>query len=144
VVKHLEKAGFEITLLTRNLSKTKETFPSLPAIGADYDSLEALTKALKEDAGAQDAVVSLINREELQAQINLIDAAIAANIPHLVPSSFGLGTRETWSHELPILNAKTEMEDYVLAKAGAGEITYTGIQTGAFLDWALERVSFFV
>jgi uncharacterized protein YbjT (DUF2867 family) len=141
VIKHLKENGFEITLLTRNLSKTKEAFPSLPAVEADYDSLEALTKALTEDVGAQDAVVSLINREELQAQINLIDAAIAAKIPHLVPSSFGLGTRESWSHELPILKAKTEMEDYVVAKARAGEITYTGIQTGAFLDWALERVS---
>jgi hypothetical protein len=31
------------------------------------------------------------------------------------------------------------MEDHIIQKAEEGAITFTGIQNGAFLDWALER-----
>ena len=141
VIGLLQAHGFNLTLLTRNLEKTKQALPDIRALEADHDAVEALERTLKENVGQQDAVVDLVNRNEAQAQINLIDAAIAAKIPHFVPSCFGLSMREPAVRALPIWETKTRMKDNVLEKSGQGAITFTGIQTGPFLDWAIERES---
>jgi len=89
--------------------------------------------------GKQDALIVLIERNEDQAQINLMDAAIAAGIPHIIPSCFGITSRTPEFRRLPIWNSKCRMEDYVVEKSEAGAFTFTGIQNGSFLDWALEK-----
>lgn len=121
------------------MEKTQKTFPDLRAFAADYDSVEQLQKVLKDEVGKQDALVVLIDRNEDQAQINLMDAATAADIPHIIPSCFGVTSRTPEFRRLPIWNSKCRMEDYVVEKSEAGAFTFTGIQNGSFLDWALER-----
>ena len=99
--------------------------------------MEALTKVLQQDVGHQDALVMLLNRDQVQAQLDLIDAAIAAGIPHIIPSSFGIGTRDLNVRITPIGEGKARMEDHVVKKAEEGTVTFTSIQTGVFFDWAL-------
>ena len=139
IVRHLKKNNFNTTLLTRNLDKTKSTFPGLTAIQVDYDAVDGLTEALHNGIGKQDALIILINRDQAQAQINLIDAAIAVGIPHIIPSAFGFTTRHPAIRESPVLAQKALMEDYLVQKAEEGRLTYTQVQTGAFFDWALDR-----
>ena len=131
--------NFNITLLTRNREKTTQEFPGLKAVQVDYDSSERIVKTLHKEVGSQDALVILINRDQLQPQINLMEAAIATGIPHVVPSCFGIGSRDASFRSLPIWETKVQMEDYVIRKADEGAFTFTGIQTGAFFDYALDR-----
>ena len=140
VIHHLKEAGFNITLLTRNPETTAQEYAGLRAIQVNYDSAEALTKTLREDVGSMDALVILINRDQLQPQLNLMDAAIAAHIPYIIPSSFGIGSRDQFLRSLPIWDTKVQMEDYVERKMqDVCPSSFTGIQTGVFLDWALEK-----
>jgi hypothetical protein len=135
----LKDRGFDITLLTRNLDKTKAGFPGLPVVTVDYDSTKGVTDSLKQLDKKQDALIILINRDEAQAQINLIDAAIATEIPHIIPSAFGFTTTHPEVRRYPVLWPKAKMEDYLIQKAEEGKVTYTQVQPCAFFDWALDR-----
>lgn len=139
VVRHLKENDFAVTLLTRNPDKTKSAFPGLNAIQANYESTDDLTTSLRDEAGKQDALIILINRDEAQSQINLIDAAITSGIPHVIPSAFGFTTTHPGMRESPVLEAKARMEDYLIQKAKEGRLTHTQVQNSAFFDWALER-----
>ena len=134
MIKHLAKQDFQVTLLTRDPEKAAQRYPSpIKTAKADYDSVEQLTQTLRD--GNFDSLVILINRNELDPQIRLIDAAIAAGVPHIVPSSFGIGNTAPELRLVPSLMAKVKMEEYVMEKAGEGKLTYTGVNTGLFFDW---------
>ncbi|KXL46329.1 hypothetical protein M433DRAFT_160044 [Acidomyces richmondensis BFW] len=138
VIHHLSKAGFELTLLTRDPKMAAETFPHpIRCEMADYSSADQLTAILK--SVKPDALVILINREQLEPQLKLIDAAIAARVPHLIPSCFGLDLSDPRVRELPVTQSKLAMEDYLLRKARECHFTWTGINTSLFFDWALEK-----
>jgi len=134
---NLEKADFTVTLLTRDVVKTRTAFPGFKAIQSNYRSVEELVHTLRSECGAQDALVILINRDQTDAQIRLMKAASEAGIAHIIPSAFGIGTRDPFIRSLPVLQSKVMMEDFVVQEAEAGKFTFTGIQTGAFLDYAL-------
>ncbi|KAK5701294.1 hypothetical protein LTR17_022708 [Elasticomyces elasticus] len=138
VIKHLIKQGFEITLLSRDPKKSSKQYPPpIKALLADYNSVEQLTQTLREN-GPFDSLVILINRDQLEPQVRLIDAAIAAGVPHIVPSSFGIGSSSPEIKDLPQIQAKMQMEKYLVGKANEGLVSFTGINTGLFFDWALE------
>ena len=87
IIKHLNDNDFVVTLLTRNPEKTKSAFPGWNAIWANYESVDDLTSALRNDDVKHDALIILINRDEDQAQINLskhIDGQ-KSNSTHVVP-----------------------------------------------------------
>lgn len=102
----------------------------------DYNSVDQLTSVLLRTK--PDSLVVLINRNELDAQIKLIDAAIAANVPHIIPSCFGVDTSDPRIREVPSLREKVAMEDYLLRKAKESQLTWTGLNTSLLFDWALE------
>jgi uncharacterized protein YbjT (DUF2867 family) len=138
VIKHLSEAGFDITLLTRNPEKAAQTYPPpIKTVKADYDSVERLAAVLKDLR--PDAVVSLINRDQKEAQLKVIDAVAEAGVPHLIPSAFGIDLSDPRVRDSPAAKNKAEMEDHLLEKAKAGTFTWTGVNTGLFFDWALEQ-----
>ena len=134
VIKHLLAKAFRVTALTSKPDQVKEKYgDQVQARKADYSSVDTLAHSLHDC----DALVILLNRDSLDAQILLIDAAVAAGVPHIVPSCFGQDTRmEEWRTN-PAVQSKVKMEDHVVKLAQEGKITFTGIQTGLFLDWAL-------
>jgi len=141
VIHHLSKAGFDLTLLTRDPKKAAETYPfPIRCETADYTSIDQLTTVLK--SVNPDTLVILINREQLDPQLKLIDAALAAGVPHLIPSCFGLDMSDPRVRELPVTQSKVAMEDYFLRKAREGHFTWTGVNTSLFFDWALEKRAF--
>jgi nucleoside-diphosphate-sugar epimerase len=134
VIKQLLAKGFEVTALTGKPEQVEKAYKDqVPARQANYSSVETLAASLQDC----DALVILLNRNAFDAQILLIDAAVAAGVPHIVPSCFGQdSTFEEWRKN-PAAEEKIRMEDYVVKLAEEGKITFTGIQTGLFLDWAV-------
>ncbi|TKA72326.1 hypothetical protein B0A55_06751 [Friedmanniomyces simplex] len=144
VITHLLNLGVALTLLTRHPDTTAQHYPPpIQVLQTDYTSVDQLTATLRQaggdgGSGGVDSLVILINRDELESQIRLIDAAIAAGVPHIVPSSFGIDSSSPEVSALPQIRAKMEMERYLVGKAEAGLVSYTGVNTGLFFDWGLE------
>lgn len=139
VIRNLLKAGFNITAITRDVDKTLQAFPSIKAIYGDYTSASTLAPSLRNDSKSFDTLVSLLNRDQVDAQTTLLDAAALAGIPHIIPSEFGIDLSPPEIRPMPCYATKVAMEDHVLRLAGEGKFTFTAIHTGLFLDWALER-----
>jgi uncharacterized protein YbjT (DUF2867 family) len=136
VISHLLSANFTVTALTRDPAKISKSFPSaVKLVKADYSSIETLAPALKD----QDAIVDLINRNQWEVSIRLIDAAIAAKLPHFIPSSFGIDRSKPRARTLPSISGKIKMEDHLSARSKEGAITFTAIETSLFLDWGLAK-----
>ncbi|KAK6366281.1 hypothetical protein LTS17_010787 [Exophiala oligosperma] len=162
VVPALVAAGFEITLVTRTASKAEELKRSIIVQGGggggdtadtansddakdgavvvihvvqgDYTSAASLAKSLK----GHDSVVSLLNRDQTAAQIQLVDAVLAAGVPHIVPAAFGVDTSRPEVRALPHLAvAYVKSEDHLrdAIERADGATTFTGIHNGAFLEW---------
>lgn len=140
VIKHILSSGFATTILTRNAPRYKKSqhYTDLPngditVVGADYSDVSQLTSLLHGHA----AVVVLISRIVLEPQLRIIDAAIAAGVPRVIPSCFGLDSRNPKIRNLPAVEAKIAMQGYVVQKAKEGKIVFTGLQTSIFFEWAL-------
>lgn len=125
---------FDITVLRRIGSSS--TFPShIKTVDVDYNSVEALTSALK----GQDAVVSTVGTMQVAAQTLIIDAAVAAGVQRFIPSEFGSNLDVPKTRALPVFKYKVEVQDYLKEKAKAGKISYTLVYNSGFLDWGIEN-----
>lgn len=123
-----------MTALTTNLEKTKGKFgDKIKATQADYSSITSLALSLK----GFDALVCLISRVEPEAQNLVLDAAIKAGVPHIIPSCFAVDMSISEIENNPGLREKKVVVDYLIKRSQESNITFTGIQTGIFLDWAL-------
>ncbi|KAK4464297.1 hypothetical protein QBC42DRAFT_47750 [Cladorrhinum samala] len=137
IVHELLSAGFQVTGVTR-ASSTNSTpiYPDAVTIKkADYASYDSLLSVFT----GQDAVVSVVGAPGVPVQKVAVDAAIAAGVKRFIPSEFGVNTRRV--RDLPIgkiLQGKIGVVDYLKEKEAQG-LTWTGISTGLFFDWGLER-----
>jgi uncharacterized protein YbjT (DUF2867 family) len=104
----------------------------------NFTSAKSLVPVLR----GHQSVVILINRNELQAQLEVIDAAVEAGVDQIIPSSFGIDTRIPEVRANPAITDKIQMEDHLFSKIPSPntDTSYTIIQTGLFLDWALASV----
>jgi hypothetical protein len=139
------------------VDKTNDMLKELSALGNKVDTssvkLVPLTEndylspqALASHLAGQDALIDLLNRDKSTQSIALIDAAFSANVKHVIPSAFALGTSHPYLHSAPPTAKKMKMETHLFnlaasaaAKHGLGNATtYTAIETSAFLDYALK------
>lgn len=114
----------------------------MSALETDYTSPTSLTSTLKSTPTPpnQTALIILINRDRPDPQIALLNAASEAGIAHVLPSSFGFGKLDNeYLRTFPPLFGKNKMENHVAHLGSKGKLSYTCIQTGAFLDWILDR-----
>lgn len=133
-LENLAASKFNLQVLRRQGSKS--TFPSsIKVVDVDFTSVEALTAALK----GQDVVISTLPAEVAAVQITLIDAAIAAGVRRFLPSEYGANVENPLSRQIPVFAGKVEIGDYLKAKAAAGDISYTFVYTGPFLDWGIQH-----
>ncbi|KAB8229465.1 aromatic alcohol reductase [Aspergillus alliaceus] len=131
----LQKAGFTITILTREGSPS--TFPpGIPVIRTTY-TLENLASAL----AGQDAAVCVVGPAGVGAQITMVEAAEAAGVKRFIVNDFGWGPDFRGMPEFRAIHARRRAGwDYAKAKAENNkEFTWTGITTGNPIDWALKR-----
>ncbi|VTT74840.1 unnamed protein product [Fusarium fujikuroi] len=131
----LIKAGFDVTIITRNESKS--TFPDgIPVIRTDY-TLDALTQALH----GQDAVACVVGPAGIPLQATMIDAALAAGVKRFIVDDYGWGPEFRSYPEFEAVRAqRTVGVDRAKEHAGANpDFTWTSIATGNPIDWALKR-----
>nr|RBR01548.1 hypothetical protein FVER53263_07210 [Fusarium verticillioides] len=131
----LTKAGFNVTIITRNESKS--TFPDgIPVIRTDYN-LEALTQALS----GQDAVVCVVGPAGISLQATMIDAALAAGVKRFITDDYGWGPEFRSYPEFEAVRAQRAVGvDRAKEHAAANpNFTWTSIATGNPIDWALKR-----
>ncbi|KAL2694788.1 hypothetical protein Neosp_001375 [[Neocosmospora] mangrovei] len=138
-IKHLLKNHFKVTILTRDPSTAKLP-PGVEAIEADYTSVKSLSKSLV--GRGFDAIVILLSRRASQASLVTTQAAVDAGIYRVIPSYFGNPLDNPEIARMPLMAAKLPIVNDIVAKAARREITYTGINTGMFLDMALDKDSF--
>ncbi|KAI1138617.1 putative oxidoreductase CipA-like protein [Hypoxylon sp. FL0543] len=133
IVNQLLQDGFKVTVLARKGSS--HSFPpSVTVTEVDYDSPDTLDKALE----GQDAVVSALGYAVLPKQIPLIQAAIKAGVKRFIPSEFGGDAENEKTALLPPFQPKKATADFLKKEAAAGNITYTLVSTGPFLDMGLK------
>ncbi|KAK4182994.1 hypothetical protein QBC35DRAFT_132047 [Podospora australis] len=133
VLKHLLAANFSVTALTR--SGSNNSFPeSVTVKEVDYDSLDSLTAALQ----GQDAVVATLAGHVLPKQLLLIEAAAAAGVKRFLPSEFGSDTTNPKVTALPLHKPKLGVLNALKQKAAEGELSYTSVISGPFLEFGLE------
>ncbi|KAI6750372.1 hypothetical protein HG530_014653 [Fusarium avenaceum] len=135
-IKHLLQNGFQVSVLTRNPSSANLP-PDVEAISADYTSAETLTPSLL--GRGFDAIVIILNRLAYDASVVTMQAAVNAGIYRAIPSFFGVSLDNPEIANMPFMNSKLPVYNDVLEKGARGEITYTGINTGMFLDWVLDE-----
>ncbi|KAJ2986996.1 hypothetical protein NUW58_g4750 [Xylaria curta] len=133
ILEQLLKAGFQVTVFTRQ-SSTHEFPASVTAKPVDYDSVESLTTALE----GQDAIVSTLGFLGLSKQLNLVEAAVKANVRRFIPSEFGSDTTNAKNAALPVFADKVAFQKVLAKEAANGTISYTNIITGPFFDWGLK------
>ncbi|ESZ96143.1 hypothetical protein SBOR_3473 [Sclerotinia borealis F-4128] len=131
ILDQLIKAGFEVTVLTRQSSS--HTFPSSVTVKpVDYDSLESLTSAL----AGQDAIVSTLASESLDKQLLLVEAAAKAHVKRFIPSEFGSNTPRENTGALPVFQHKVTVQNALKKHVSSG-LSYTFVVNGPFLDWGI-------
>ncbi|KAI0475086.1 nmrA-like family protein-like protein [Xylariaceae sp. FL0804] len=134
LIRQLQTAGFELTVLTRSSSKLE--LPADIAIkSVDYDSVDSLTPALQ----GQDAVVSVLGPNALvQAQLHLIEAAVRAGVKRFLPSELGSDAVNENVTKLPFFADKARVLAVLKGHADAGKITWTAVCNGVFLDLVIK------
>ncbi|CAG9975064.1 unnamed protein product [Clonostachys byssicola] len=135
----LLQEGFEVTGLTRELSKT--TAPQgIKLIETDY-SEDSIIAALK----GHDAVVSTVSSiavgQALAFQKTIVDAAIKAGVKVFIPSEFGIDTANPKAPKIvPFLQDKVDTLNYIKSKQGS--ISWIAVITGSMFDWGLNIPGF--
>ena len=124
--------SLETTILTRENSKTAESPPKdTKVLTADYNSVSSLAAAF----AGQDAVISTIASAAIQEQQTLIDAAVQAGVKRFIPSEFGSNVTNEKTQKLSVFAGKVTTVGYLKKKEG--EITWSALLNGPFLDWGL-------
>ncbi|KAI1415413.1 putative oxidoreductase CipA-like protein [Hypoxylon sp. FL1857] len=132
ILNQLVEDGFKVTVLNRKGSD--HSYPSAVAVvEVDYESPETLVKALE----GQDAVISAVGFAGLTQQIPLIHAAVKAGVKRFLPSEYGGDAENPKALSLAPFQGKKAVSDLIKKEAAAGNITYTLVSTGPFLDMAL-------
>lgn len=140
VLKRLIEEGYDVLVLTTDREKTLSSLPkadNAQVVQAQY-TIEELVPILR----GRDAVISLISRVHAEPRNVLADAAVAAGVYRIIPSYFGIDMRRPGIRSNLALQSKVVVEDHINELVAKNKITYTGIVTSAFLDWALERGMF--
>jgi len=124
---------FKVTVGTRDASN--HSFPEgVEVVQIDYSSQESLVSAFK----GQDAVVVTIGNHNPalleQIQMEVVNAAVAAGVTHIIPSNFG---GDLALHRNPVLEFKIRVEEHLDKLSSEGKINYTAIGTGIFFNWGL-------
>jgi uncharacterized protein YbjT (DUF2867 family) len=132
IVRELTKLGAEVRLLTRpgsTNSANNHPTSGVARVEADYNDAAALQRAV---SGA-DVVVSSVSGGRsviVDAQRQLLDAAVRAGVPRFIPSDYAADYRRI----PPRTNRNFELRREFAAHLDSAHIRATSILNGAFTD----------
>ncbi|KAK4983497.1 hypothetical protein LTR66_008806 [Elasticomyces elasticus] len=134
-----ELPNIKITLLT-SAGQTPFLPPSVPANRIEHRTTGSIPRYLHDipNQSRPDLVISTANGGDHDAQIRIIDATIAAEIPRFIPAEFGQDTLNPKIQDrLPPSKGKARVLEHLRQKADEGRIEYVGIATGVLIDQKL-------
>lgn len=133
-VHSLISAGFTVTALVRDVSKTK--FPSGVIVkSADYSSLSELKNVLT----GQDAVVCTLGPFAMTHQKSIIEAAAAVGVKKFIPCEFSANMSNDLVRAMPLYSSKLSDHELLATKYQEMGMEYSLINTGPFIDWSLRN-----
>lgn len=100
-------------------------------VEVDFTSVESLTTALR----GIDALVSTVSMMAIDSQTILIDAAVAAGVKRFIPSEYGSVSSNPKLENNPAYAGMWKVKRYLWEKAKTGDLTWTVLATGAFLEF---------
>ncbi|KAE9376193.1 NAD(P)-binding protein [Stipitochalara longipes BDJ] len=140
IVQALIDASFIVTIVRRPSSSPAPPIISAHYKVADYDSISSLEAAFKD----QDAVVESFNPAAAASQNNILAAAVAAGVKHIITPDFSSDTFNPHAAGLLIFEPKLKAQKELEAVAAEGKLTWTAIIPGAFYDWGINRGVFWI
>lgn len=139
------KAGFDVTVISRpgghkyNPPDGTNSKP-VTTLEATYDDVSSLTTALHD----QDALIETYNPASTVHQRNIVRAALAAGVKHLITNEFGTNTFASNASDLPAALGKIEAQHALEEELQTASINgapaslaWTGIITSVWFDWAI-------
>lgn len=123
-----------MTVLSRNPDKLNNLPTGVSTRKVDYSSVDSLTSALQ----GQDAVVATLGAAGILGQKTIIDASINAGVKRYIPSDWGSITTDPKARSLPQNYPLIQIQEYLKEKADKGDIEYTILSIGGFLDLLLD------
>ncbi|KAE9375215.1 NAD(P)-binding protein [Stipitochalara longipes BDJ] len=144
IVPALLQSGFDITVISRpgGHGYTGTSAKAVKVIEAAYDDLAALTAAFRD----HDALVEAFNPAATAHKHTIVQAALAAEVTHLVTNEFGHDSFHRNGAELPVSASKIEAQRVLeeeLRKATvdgkAAPLAWTAIITSTWYDFAIRK-----
>ncbi|KAH6999993.1 NmrA-like family protein [Ilyonectria destructans] len=130
ILEQLIDGGFAVTVFTRDKKSIQGVPAGAEVAEVDYASVASLEKALR----GQDAAISTVAVHALGGQKLVIDACIKAGVKRYIPCDWGSLSTDPVARQLAVYAPQVETQDYLRDKAESGELEYTIISTGVFLD----------
>lgn len=130
-----------MTIVARPESNTS-THPGIAVKCVSYSDIGSLTTAFR----GQHAVVEAFNPAALTHQRTIVEAAVAAGVFHLITPEFGSDSFNPHIDEIPVYKPKRDAQrelEQILSRAGT-TLSWTGINIGAWYDWAIEVRRFWI
>ena len=128
----LAKAGFHVTVLSRNAERARDLPAEIQVLQVDYDSSASLSQALQK----QDAVICTIAMSAIYVQKSIIDAAVAAGVRYYVPAEYTVNSRDSKAQNQPMLASVLDVQSHL--SNYEGRIQWFVINCGALLEFAFE------
>jgi hypothetical protein len=132
-VSELNRAGFQVTVLTRSKNNPKDVPAGVRVAEVDYTSVAGLTGALK----GHDVLVATLAQDALSIQYKLLEAGIAAGVKRFIPSEYSGNTLDPTFSQLPPVTLLNEIRRTYTNAGAEGKIEYTIIAPGGFLNLML-------
>jgi nucleoside-diphosphate-sugar epimerase len=94
----------------------------------------------------QDAVIEAFNPSAVPNQRNIAEAAVAADVKHILTPDFSTDTFNPHVGELLIYDGKKKAQDELetVVKESEGKLSWTAIIVGAWYDWAIDTGAFWI
>ena len=133
VVDELVKAGYDVTILTRDPAGLAEKFSTARKIQVDYESDASLQQALN----GHDALVSTVAMSAIANQKRMIDAAIAAGVKYFIPAEYTVNSRDAKAQAQPMMASVVDIQRYLTTKDD--QIAWFVVNCGALLEFVLDH-----
>ncbi|KAI5805133.1 hypothetical protein EDC01DRAFT_715868 [Geopyxis carbonaria] len=136
ILKNLKDASdITVRVLARPTSSILKNPPEgITIITADFNSNNSLVKALT----GVDAVIFSTGMGGFLAQRAFLDAAIEAGVKRFIPSEFGSDLENPKAASMAVYSEKVQVRKEIKERAARGDITWSAISNGPFLDWGLK------
>ncbi|KAK4547185.1 hypothetical protein LTR36_001406 [Oleoguttula mirabilis] len=145
ILEALLAAGFKVTVLKRQGSKSPDQYPESVAVARVPDDMPVAF--LKNTLRGQDALVVAIKGTQTDVQKKLADACVAAGVKRFIPADFGScdSSSELTQELVPLYKNKTELREYLVQAANTNSaFSWSSVVCGHFFDWSLEFVHIFL